>query len=214
MIDIDKYYMCHYSKLTDRKKYVENVVSKYNIDLHWISEYDKEQLDESELSAKFPYLFSNRCGRKLSLAEISLAMKHYCVFLDVIKNDYKNVVVFEDDIILVDDFDNKLKKYINQLPENYDLLWIGVCCDLHTPQTNPDINVYFNTHGSRCTHAYVISNEACRKLVDFFPNIYQAIDWFFNTSIHTLRLNNYWAEPALSTQDLSFDSSINCGKVI
>lgn len=214
MIDIDKYYMCHYSKLTDRKKYVENVVSKYNIDLHWISEYDKEQLDESELSAKFPYLFSNRCGRKLSLAEISLAMKHYCVFLDVIKNDYKNVVVFEDDIILVDDFDNKLKKYINQLPENYDLLWIGVCCDLHTTQTNPDINVYFNTHGSRCTHAYVISNDACRKLVDFFPNIYQAIDWFFNTSIHTLRLNNYWAEPALSTQDLSFDSSINCGKVI
>lgn len=214
MNKIDKYYMCHYSKLTDRKEYVENVVLKYNIDLHWVLEYDKEQINENELSKNFPYLFSDNFGRKLSLAEISLVMKHYFVLLDVIKNNYKNVVVFEDDIILVDDFDNKLKKYINQLPENYDFLWIGVCCDLHTEQTNPDVNVYFNTHGSRCTHAYVISNDACRKLVDFFPNIHQPIDWFFNTSIRELGLNNYWAEPALSTQDLSFDSSINCGKVI
>jgi GR25 family glycosyltransferase involved in LPS biosynthesis len=212
MIDIDKYYMCHYSKLTDRKKYVENVVSKYNIDLHWIYEYDKEQLDEKELSEKFPYLFSDRYygnGVKLSLPNISLAMKHYSVFLDVIKNDYKNVVVFEDDIVLVDDFDIKLKKYINQLPENYDLLWIGVCCNLHIPQTNPDINVYNNNiQGSRCTHAYVISNEACKKMIDFFSNIYQPIDWFFNAAIYNLSMNNYWAEPALSTQNENFDSTL------
>ena len=212
--EIDKYYMCHYSKLTERRRYVEDVVLKYNIDLNWILEYDKEQIDENILSKIFPYLFSDKCGRKLSKAEISLAMKHYCVFNDVIKNNYQNVVVFEDDIILVDDFDKKLNKYINQLPDNYDILWIGTCCDLHTLQTDPELNVYTNSHGSICTHAYVISNDACKKIVDFFPKIYQAIDWFFNTSIRTLNLKNYWAEPPLSTQDLSFDSAINCGKVI
>lgn len=209
MINIDKYYMCHYSKLTDRKKYVEDVVSKYNIDLHWIYEYDKEQLNESELSKEFPYLFSDKWGRKMSLAEISLTMKHYCVFLDVIKNNYKNVVVFEDDIVLVDDFDIKLKKYINQLPEDYDILWIGTCCDLHMTQTDPELNVYFNEKGSRCTHAYVISNDACKKLVDFYPNVCQVIDWYFNSAIQTLNMNNYWAEPPLSTQNIYFDSTLD-----
>jgi len=205
---IDKYYMCHYSKLTERRSYIKDVVLKYNINLNWILEYDKEQINENILSKSFPDLFSDKSGKKPSKAEISLAMKHYCVFNDVIKNNFQNVVVFEDDIILVDDFDKKLNKYINQLPNNYDILWIGTCCNLYTSQIIPELNVYRNSHGSRCTHAYVISNAACKKIVDFFPKIYQAIDWFFNTSIKTLNLNNYWAEPPLSTQNTMFETTI------
>lgn len=205
--------MCHYQKLTERREYVNKVVSKHNISLHWVLDFDKESLNKEELSKIYPYLFSNKNGRNLSLAEISLVLKHKYVFDDVVKNDYKNVVVFEDDIILVDDFSTKLNEYMNQLPEDYDILWIGTCCDLHVPQTNPNINVYPCQHGSRCTHAYVISNSACKKLNDIFHGIYQPIDWFFNSSIRNLNMNNFWAEPELSTQDLSFDSAINCGTV-
>lgn len=213
MRKIDHYYMCHYQKLTDRKLYVENVVSKYNIDLHWILDYDKEVLNEEELTKKFPFLFSDKNGKKLSKAEISLVMKHYYAFQDTVSNNYDNVVVFEDDIILCEDFDKKLDMYINQLPDDYDILWIGTCCNLHSPQLNPNLNVYLNRHGSRCTHAYVISRQGCQKLLDFFHNIYQPIDWYFNTAVRTLNMNNYWGEPALSIQDLSFESAIDCGRV-
>ena len=213
MRQIDRYYMCHYQKLTDRKSYVQKVVSKYNIDLHWILDYDKEVLDEVELSKQFPDLFSDKNGQKLSKAEISLVMKHYTAFNDVIQNNFKNVVVFEDDIILCDDFDVKLNKYINQLPIDYDILWIGTCCNLHVPQINPSLNVYLHRHGSRCTHAYVISQQGCKKLLNYFHTIYQPIDWYFNNAVRTLNMNNYWAEPALSIQDLSFESAIDCGRV-
>jgi GR25 family glycosyltransferase involved in LPS biosynthesis len=213
MRKIDQYYMCHYQKLVERKVYVENVVSKYNIELNWILDYDKEVLDEVELTKSFPFLYSDKNGQKLSKAEISLVMKHYFAFKDTVEKNYENVVVFEDDIILVDDFDKKLSDYINQLPEDYDILWIGTCCNLHVPQTNSNLNVYLNRHGSRCTHAYVISKQGCQKLLDFFHTIYQPIDWYFNTSVRTLNMNNYWAEPPLSTQDLSFNSAIDCGRV-
>lgn len=214
MKKIDRYYMCHYTKLEERKKYVQNVVSEYNIDLHWILDYDKEVLNQEELSKKFPFLFSDKNGKKLSVAEISLVMKHYYAFQDTVSNNYDNVVVFEDDIILCEDFGKKIDSYINQLPDDYDILWIGTCCNLHSPQLNPNLNVYLNRHGSRCTHAYVISSQGCKKLLDFFHNIYQPIDWYFNTAVRTLNMNNYWAEPPLSIQDLSFESAIDCGKVI
>ena len=213
MKKIDQYYMCHYQKLTERRSYVEKVVYKYKIQLNWILDYDKEVIDELELAKKFPNLFSDKNGQKLSRAEISLVMKHYTAFQDVLKNTHQNVVVFEDDIILCDDFDIKLNRYINQLPDNYDILWIGTCCNLHVTQSDPNLNVYLHRHGSRCTHAYVISYQGCKKLVDYFHTIYQPIDWFFNTAVKELNMNNYWAEPSLSIQDLSFESAIDCGRV-
>lgn len=213
MRKIDKFYMCHYSKLTERRIYAENVLNEHNIEAHWILDYDKENIDEIDISQKFPFLFSNRNGNKLSRPEISLVMKHYCAFKDIVENNIQNAVVFEDDIILCDDFENKLSNYINQLPDDYDILWIGTCCNLHTPKSDPNKNVYPNQHGSRCTHAYVVSYNGCKKLLDFFPSIYQPIDWYFNTAIRTLRMNNYWAEPELSIQNLSFESAINAGQV-
>ena len=41
-MNIDKYYICHYSKLSERKQYVENHIKKFNIELEWILSYDKE----------------------------------------------------------------------------------------------------------------------------------------------------------------------------
>jgi GR25 family glycosyltransferase involved in LPS biosynthesis len=210
---IDKFYMCHYQKLTERREYVEKVLSTHNIEVNWVLDFDKEALDKESLSKTYPFLFSNKNGRYLSLAEISLVLKHKYVFDDVVKNNYQNVVVFEDDIILVDDFNNKLNNYMEQLPSDYDILWIGTCCNLHANNISVDKNVYEVSHGSRCTHAYVISNSACRKINDIFDGVYQPIDWFFNSSIKTQNMRNFWAEPELSTQDLSFNSAINCGTV-
>jgi GR25 family glycosyltransferase involved in LPS biosynthesis len=210
---IDKYYMCHYQKLSERRVYVESVVKKHNIDLDWVLDYDKEVIDKDQLVKEMPMIFSDWFGRSLSMAEISLVLKHRFIYEDVIKNGYQNVVVFEDDIILVDDFIEKMDSYMQQLPKDYDFLWIGTCCGLkHQPQIN-GLNVYRNQHGSRCTHAYVISNKACETILGRFADAYQPIDWILNSAIRDLNMNNFWAEPALSTQDLSFDSSINCGMV-
>ena len=213
MIKIEKYYMCHYQKLNERKKYVESVVSKYKIELQWVLDFDKEVLNRNELSKEYPLLYSYDNVEKLSLAEISLSMKHFAALRDAVFNNYQNVVIFEDDIILCDDFDSKLDSYLDQLPEDYDILWIGTCCDLHAPQTDTKSNVYLNLHGSRCTHAYVISQKGCKKILENSHKISKPIDWFFNELIGSLKMDNYWAEPPLSTQNLTFESSIDCGRV-
>ena len=212
---IDKYYICHYSKLSERRVYVENHIKQYKLDTKWVLEYDKEEIT-SEVLDKFPKIldYNTNIGRKLSMSEISLVLKHFHIFNDMIKNNYNNIVVFEDDIILVEDFNKKIESYTNQLDNDYDILWIGTCCNLHTLKTSNDINVYRCERGSRCTHAYVISRKACEKIIQVLDSINEPIDWFFNKIIKQLNLNNYWAEPELSIQDLSFNSAINCGTVL
>ena len=155
---VDKFYMCHYQKLTERRAYVEAVAEIHGIELEWVLVHDKETIDYDALSVDMPGILSEGFGRRLSAAEISLVLKHRWIYEDVVSKGYSSVVVFEDDIILVDGFREKLDAYLSQLPSDFDFLWIGTCCDLVHPGSHPGVNVYRILHGSRCTHAYVISN--------------------------------------------------------
>lgn len=210
---IDKYYMCHYSKLSERKNYIDNHLSQYDLDLEWVLDFDKEKIDWENIKSEYPLILEvmPMFGRKMSKPEISLCLKHIFVFKDVIENNYDNVVVFEDDIILDDNFSEKLSDYTNQLPKTYDILWIGSCCNLHANLV-PDINVY-KKDSSRCTHAYLISRKGCESMINNLQLLNFPIDWFFNFVIKKENLENYWAEPDLAKQDLSFDSAINAGLV-
>lgn len=205
---IDKYYMCHYTKLSDRKDYAKDQIDRHNIDAKWITEFDKEDIDYDSLKNEYPTLleYSNIFNRKIRKSEISLCLKHISIFKDVILNNYQNVVVFEDDIILVDDFTNKLSEYMTQLPDDYDVLWIGSCCNLHAKYEN-DKNIY-KSNSSRCTHAYLISNSGCRKMISQLKYLNHPIDWYFNFVISKLQMNNFWAEPDLASQNVKFDTSI------
>jgi GR25 family glycosyltransferase involved in LPS biosynthesis len=210
---VDKFYMCHYTKLTERKEYALSELSKHNISAKWITKFDKEYIDYDNLTQLYPKILDimPQFDRKMSKPEISLCLKHIEAFRDAIDNNYQNIVVFEDDIILVENFNDKLQSYMNQLPNDYDILWIGTCCDLHS--TSQDgINIY-TAYSSRCTHAYLISNSGCRKMISALKYLNSPIDWYFNFVIKNLNLKNYWAEPDLSRQELKFESAINAGNV-
>jgi len=210
---VDKFYMCHYTRLTERKTYAMDQLSKHNITAEWIDKFDKEDIDFDKLVKEYPRILNvmPQFNRKMSKPEISLCLKHIEVFKDAVKNNYKNVVVFEDDIILDENFNDKLNSYMSQLPNDYDILWIGSCCDLHAPVVD-GINIY-NAHSSRCTHSYLISNSGCRKMLSLLDYLNNPIDWYFNFVIKNLNLKNYWAEPDLSRQELNFESAINGGNV-
>lgn len=210
---IEKFYMCHYTKLVERKTYALEQLKKHNISAEWIEKFDKEDIDFDNLSNYYPRIFDNmpQFNRKMSKPEISLCLKHIEVFKDVLSKGYSNVVVFEDDIILVDDFNQKLNTYFTQLPEDYDIFWIGSCCNLHANYIN-GINIY-PALSSRCTHAYLISYSGCKKMISLLEYLNSPIDWYFNFVIQNLKLKNYWAEPDLVTQELKFESAINAGNV-
>jgi GR25 family glycosyltransferase involved in LPS biosynthesis len=190
-----KIFVAHYSKLFDRKEDILKQFEKENItDFEFVEKYDKNEITEEEAS-----LFVE--GHKKDI--MSLSLKHYYMYEEILAK-YDCGLIFEDDVILQENFTEKLNVYVSQLPEDYDALFIGDGCRLHVSQNDiiPNVNVY-KTSGSRCTDSYIVSKKCAKKLLEYRDSkscTNQAIDWWLNYACKDLSLNFYWAEPTIATQ--------------
>jgi GR25 family glycosyltransferase involved in LPS biosynthesis len=130
-------------------------------------------------------------------------------------HDYEDVLVFEDDVILSDNFMKKLKDYITQLPADYDMLFIGNGCNLHIPKYMQVPNQYIyekclhetawgGNGATRCVDSYVIHKRCAKKICDYVATLTKKIDipadWWLNEVARDLGLKVYWAEPTIVTQ--------------
>ena len=205
-----KIFVLHYSKLVDRKKFIIDQFKKQNItDYEFIEQHNKEDL------------VNKQHFKELSDSKISLIMKHFHVYRQATHHDI--VLIFEDDVILADNFNETLQRYMTQLPKDFDMLFIGDGCNLHIPSVpNKHIykkDLYPTTWGgngaSRCSDSYIISNNCAVKLCSYISKMKQMnlpIDWWINKTARDINLKVYWAEPTIVTQGSLngfFKSSLN-----
>ena len=205
---IKKIFICHWDKLIDRKKELIRVLSEEKIfDYEFVYDYDKETWNEQEIRSQFPKIFEIVDGydRKLKPSEISLSLKHVKIIREVAEK-YDYALVLEDDVILCDNFIEEFFNSFNQLPDDWDLSWVGTCCNLHAPAIEGK-RVY-QMDGSRCTHAYAISNRGANKVLSELKYCNTGADFFYNILIKKYNLNNYWFEPALAIQNSQFTTTI------
>jgi len=119
-------------------------------------------------------------------------------------------VIFENDVKLSNNFIEKLNSYINQLPKNWDMLFIGDGCNFHIYQITllkivkkkcifkkqlPDI---MGNGATKCIDAYLI-NYKCTKIIinnikKYYPISFSG-DWLLNYICRDFNFKVYWAEP-------------------
>lgn len=204
---MEKIFVCHWKKLTERKKHVIGVLEEEKItEYEFVEDYDSDDWIVGDIEKEFPKIFDkNPKGRNLKNSEISLVLKHIKIIREVAEK-YNYALVLEDDVILCDNFKEEFESSFNDLPEDWDLAWVGTCCNLHS---NPiDGKRVSRTTGSRCTHAYVISNSGANKILKELVNCNDGADFYYNYLIDKYSLNNYWFEPALAIQNSEFKTTI------
>ena len=121
-----------------------------------------------------------------SLGAVGCYLSHYNIWKEIIENDYKNVIVFEDDITTNLNYE-QIMEYINTLPSDYDYAnlsyWYPLGYELKEINdkwsTSKDVNIVWS-------NAYIISNKGAKKLikkalpmslqVDIYVNIISATD--------------------------------------
>ncbi len=185
-----KFYIAHYTPLTDRKQHIISYLENANItDYEFIEKYDRDILTQNDIKK-----FSN-----ITKAEMSLFLKHVDIFE---KNIDDIVVVLEDDAVLVDNFKEKLEQYLEiSKTLEYDIIFPAECCNLHANNITPTQIFYRNS--SRGTCMYILNKGVCKKLYDIFNNetiIDKPIDHWFNHIISKYNLISYWTEPTLVFQ--------------
>lgn len=200
-----KIFVIHYKKLIDRKLHILSQFEKHNISDYEFIEIDRDEIYKHNISM-FQENYNN--------SQIAISLSHFYAYKQI-SNNYDNGLIFEDDVILNENFTDILNKYMTQLPKDYDMLFLGDGCNLHIENhkliSNQHIYekcVYPTSWGgngaSRCCDSYIISNKCANKLCEYINNLESKIrlpiDWWLNEGARDNNFKVYWAEPTIVTQ--------------
>jgi glycosyl transferase family 25 len=210
-----KIFVIHYKKLINRKSHILEQFKKYDI-----TDYEFIEIDRDELHGENITMFQTNYSK----TQTAISLSHFYAYKQICDN-YDNGLIIEDDVILSDDFINIFNKYLTQLPENYDMLFIGDGCNLHIEKDKLIPNNYIyekclypTTWGgdgiSRCTDSYLVNKKCAKKLCEYINNLLYKInlpiDWWINIAARDNNFKVYWAEPTIVTQGTQNGLFITC----
>jgi glycosyl transferase family 25 len=227
---VDNVYLINMDKDTERLDNVTKECNKFNINFERFSGINPLKLSEEELDKYVTKTCQNICPNGI----VGCGVSHMKIYEDALKNNYKNILVLEDDVNFTDDLYEELDKAMSELPEDYDILYLG-CVGLCDKNIVYNMNLYLFFHllfylssKNKCqsknekiinnkyihvpifpitTHAMIISNKGCRKLLNLIGKIYYHID--LTIASKSNELNIYTTKKRLIYQ--TWNNSNNIG---
>lgn len=183
----DKIYVINLDHRTDRwYKVVENFKS--------IGLYDYERFSA----------IKSDCGWK------GCRDSHLSIIKDAKEKGYKNILIFEDDFVLSVEFNDILNKVITQLPDDWDMLYLGGNTNKCKNKIKVSDNL-FNVDSVLTTHCYAINSSIYDKVLNeaiiippqkgFLRG--QSIDVYYSEFV--CKTNNvYITNPMICTQSTGY----------
>lgn len=106
----------------------------------------------------------------LSKAELGCLESHYNVLLNT---ESELTLVLEDDFELCEDFDNELNKCLNELPKDWNALWLG---GRVVKKENYSKNI-FSLKATTGTYGYLVRKKFIPKLLTALSKKNKLADW-------------------------------------
>lgn len=133
---------------------------------------------------------------------IGCTLSHQALIKNAKDMNYKNILIFEDDCLFLDNFKEKAQIYANELKtiEKWDLFYFGG--DPTTTGKFITEHLWKIDGGVYQTHAYAVNNSAYDKILSIDANTIQSIDTSFAQSDNSF--NMILGKDLLVIQDESF----------
>jgi glycosyl transferase family 25 len=214
-------FIIHYKKLVERKAYLEKELSNYR-NVTWMDDIDRDLLTPEQLSMyKYDETRWNELNalwgqydskpRKLSNPEIACTITHINIYKKIIDDDIPFALIFEDDEILLEGFDQSLQRVIDELNrEEWDICHLNdafgwnvenyksfALSGLLKKEKNRTV---YKMNCSKCTDSYLITKHAATVLYNSIIPFCLPIDWMHNPIYKEHGLNVYWADPPITHQ--------------
>lgn len=104
---------------------------------------------------------------------------HYMAITMAKQNNWPYVIIFEDDVVFVDDFKNKIQEIWESLPDNFETFVFGYDV-VNMAKINSDQKLYnkllYNGAGFKyCgAHSYIVNENAYDKVLNLLDDMYVA----------------------------------------
>lgn len=163
---IEHIYVINLEKSINRRKNVEEQFKKYNIKNYTFF----KAICPSENILKKYKNFSIKNEENVRRGELGCLLSHVNVMKDALNKNYKNIIIFEDDIIILDkDFIQKTINSINLLKKDFDVLFLGA--NHRKPAKRKVADGIYECTRSNCTFGYCINKDTMEKLIVDFDYI-------------------------------------------
>jgi GR25 family glycosyltransferase involved in LPS biosynthesis len=200
---VDKVYVINLDKDTARMEAISAQLKSHGIEFTRIPAVLGSTVKRS------PYL-TDFCERFCTDGMKGCAISHRLIWEDMLENQYRRILVFEDDAILSPQFNQELERAWGQLPDDFDVFYLGCnfkCTDTYpvpklinkitnsTPEVVDD-NI-LSVNGSFGTHAYMLSRKGAKVFQSLPINTH--IDLQMEIWTTKFQLNAYSINPVIVT---------------
>ena len=209
----------HCKKLTDRKQNILDQMNKFGFSNYsFFEDFDANELtdhfvkshyisgieDPDEWSEKVSLWGPAALGyhaKKCNPAEISLTIKFGKVFQQLSKVDAEMFILFEDDVILCDDFTERFHEYLSRTPSDWDAIYFGSGANLKPSDVNSNQIAYLKSHpASRCADSIILKKKTVEDLASTWFPFNLISDWELGYQHFKHNHKVYWWEPSLVEQ--------------
>jgi len=182
-------------------KYVIKLFAKHGIDFVFVNE-NLLPINEEQAIQKY---FVPEIREIVTRGGIFCSLSHIACYEQLIKDEYKYAIIFEDDPCFLGDFNKDIVKIINEmesLPESFMISLEN--STLEFPPRKSLIkgkHIYPAAHG-RCAGAYIIDKQSAINMLEStkVSPAHLIIDWWHNDLHNRGIIQHYWAHKPLVEQ--------------
>jgi len=162
-----------------RRETVSNHLKSHGIDFHLFDAINGPRMG---LDTRLSYLDDHPDWKpedgptyRIGQGVLGCAMSHYTVWriMEYLNDDYFFVV--EDDVELCEGFKEKLMATIQNLPSDWQFVFVGHCC-LDPKMVMVREGIAHTPHPPMCNHAYMVRKTAVKHLIETNELMYAPID--------------------------------------
>ena len=103
----------------------------------------------------------------ITQGQVGCILSHYMLWKTISYLPDEEILIFEDDVVLCDNFKEKLLDYKSRLPDDWQYVFVGHCCVPDDPYRYKKAeNIFTTSHPPMCTHAYMIKKESTKVLIE------------------------------------------------
>ena len=190
-----KIYFINLKKNRDRW---ENNKSKLP-NFHLFDALDGSKLDIDKLRKKGILKVKKEWLEKLGKGGIGCAMSHISVMHKIKKQNEQYGLIFEDDVIIPDNFIEQIKKLEKYFPPTWDIIYLGGC-NIRGKKYNdyfliPEIKDGYNY----CCHAILFNKKTINNVINVLNPIEEPIDIQLRTNFNKIKA--YFLHPSIFFQN-------------
>lgn len=200
----------------DRRKNILKMLKKKEIDGIITKAVDGNDLNIEELKKNGTYDVNyavKKFSRDLSPNEIGCALSHLNIYTKIVDENIAACIICEDDINLVEDFKKKINKVLDELPSDWELVYLWYRTKEFRTISDNIISFPSKTHIPGGAVCYMLKKSGAKKLLkEAFP-IHYPSDSLIGRG-YRWGIKTYGTDPQLAKLNLLFPSTIRRTKMI